>query len=290
MYLHNDANNVISLKLYWEGIGDIVVCTTILHGIAEQHPDKEVRFYVKGSNDELASQWVAWAKLGWENSFDSYHTPLEGTVYELGNPEDPNNDPELIPGNQTQRHILWAGKCETIPRHFRYNISLGSKERARKLLESIGLDLSRPIIYFSPVTKAKDRNWPLSHWHKLEEDLTSSRDVQILIGTSVYQDWATRKDFQSFRSSYFLGSQQPDILVAVMMMMSCIVSNDSGFAHIGGIMSIPTVAICGPYDGEIVFGWYGGVRVAQSDSRNIEDVEVQTVHNILKEIFRTDES
>ena len=114
----------------------------------------------------------------------------------------------------------------------------------------------------------------------------SSTDAQILVGASRYRKWATRRDFGAFKSGHFLGSHPPDVLIALMSMMSCIVSNDSGFAHIGGIMNIPTVAICGgPYDGNVVFGWYGGVRVLQAPSGSVRQIPVASVLTVVKELL-----
>ena len=282
-----ESRDVVSLKLYWEGVGDIVVCTTILHGMAEQHPGKEVRFYLNGGLRTDADKWVEWAKVGWSNSFNSHTTPLAGKVYELGNPDNPDNDPELTGAVKEFRHVLWASMCETKPRAFKYVHSPESRRKARGILKSMGLDLGKPIIYLSPMTNAKERNWPLSRWHRLERELCSGSDVQILIGTSGYHKWATRANFKSFKSPNFLGKHPPDVLIAVMSMMHCIVSNDSGFAHLGGIMGVPTVAVCGgPYRGETVFGWYGGVRVVQAASGNIRSIDVSSVVDAVRELSR----
>lgn len=280
------SDDAINLILHWEGIGDIVVCTTILQGLAQQHPGKEVRFYLKGGKMRSAETWLAWAKLGWANSFKAEKAILRGRVYELGNPNDPNNDPERRSGNKDFRHVLWARICETIPLPYKYNLSPGAMERARIFLESMGLSLQRPIVYFSPMTNNVERNWPMKCWHDLEKELVFHTDAQILIGTSRYWEWATEKEFKAFKSPFFLGAEPPDVLVAIMTMVSCIVSNDSGFAHIGGILNIPTIAICGgPYDGEVVFGWYGGVKVVQAPSGDITRVSVKTVFDLMKGLF-----
>ena len=118
--------------------------------------------------------------------------------------------------------------------------------------------------------------------------MLSNTNVQILIGASRYRRWATRKDFKAFRSPYFLGCHPPDVLTAAMGMMSCIISNDSGFGHLGGIMGIPTIAICGgPYDGNVVFGWYGGVRVLQVPSGNIKRIRVDSVLSVVEELLQS---
>lgn len=284
----SESRDVVSLKLYWEGVGDIVVCTTILHGMAEQHPGKEVRFYLSGGLRDDAQKWVEWAKVGWSNSFNSHTTPLAGKVYELGNPDDPDNDPELTGAETDFRHVLWGKMCETKPRSFKYVHSPESLRQARGILKSMGLGLNRPIIYLSPMTNGPDRNWPLERWHRLEHELSSGSDIQILVGTSGYQEWATMADFKSFKSSSFLGKHRPDVLIAVMSMMDCIISNDSGFAHLGGIMGVPTVAVCGgDYKGETVFGWYGGVRVVQAASGDIGSIEVPSVVDAVREVRST---
>ncbi len=43
-----------------------------------------------------------------------------------------------------------------------------------------------------------------------------------------------------------------------------VIANDSGMAHVAGFLRIPTLAICAPTDGDVVFGGYESVRVIQA--------------------------
>jgi len=42
-----------------------------------------------------------------------------------------------------------------------------------------------------------------------------------------------------------------------------VLGNDSGMLHMAGFLGIPSIAVCGPTDGNIVFGGYKSVEIIQ---------------------------
>ncbi len=270
----------ISLVLHWLGIGDIIVCFSILHGLKRQSPDREVRFYLATSQESETMRFLAWAKLGWENSFITDGRDVPGEVFEIGKPGDDNADPERL-GVPGFRQDLWAKLCRTTAERFDFNCHGKELQEARECLKTMGVALEKPVIYISPVTANKWRNWPISQWRELEQML-HSHFIQVIVGALKPEPWASEEELSQFSTRFFLGPCEPVVLIGVLSLMDCIVSNDSGFAHLGGALGMPTVAICGGnYDGPAVYGWYGNVKVVQAESRDIMD---NTVEEVLKAI------
>lgn len=258
----------LSLVLHWEGVGDIVVCATILQGLAADDPGREVRFYVTGRTPAAARRWLEWAKFFWPASYDMTVETVAGERRDLGSRG--QREPELDPSNRELRHVLWAAICGTRPRPVTPVIPVAAHDDARSLLERIGVDRGRPFVYFAPVAKDPARNWPLRCWHRLEELLG---DVQVVVGAAEPMPWATASDLAHFRTRFRIGVEPPAVMAAILRRAGAIVSNDSGFAHLGGILRVPTVAVTGgTYDGPVVFGWYDSVTVVQAASRRVEDV------------------
>lgn len=263
----------LSLVLHWEGVGDIVVCATILHGLAADHPGREVRFYVTGRTPAAAQRWLEWAKFFWPASYDATVDPVIGERRDLGPPGQP--EPELDPSNRELRHVLWAAICGTRPKPVTPMIPNAAHNEAQFLLQRIGVDLSRPFVYFAPVAKEPERNWPLRSWHRLEELLD---DVQVIVGAAEPMPWASASDLARFRTRFRIGVEPPAVMAAILRRSLSVVSNDSGFAHLGGILRVPTIAVTGgTYDGPVVFGWYDSVKVVQAASRRVEDVPAEEV-------------
>ncbi len=278
----------ISLVLHWLGIGDIIVCGAILRGFQIQHPGREINFYLRSNTDIDEERFLAWAQLVWPNCFITRGAEFPGEVFEVGHPDDPNADPERL-GLPGLRHDLWADMCGTSAEVYALRPSSSGLDKAKKLLESLDVKGDKPVVYLSPVTANKWRNWPIEKWVDLEQSLRSL-SIQVIIGALKTESWASKQQLDTFSTSNFIGQFEPEVLLGILGLMDCIVSNDSGFAHLGGVVCKPTVAVCGGnYDGYACFGWYSSVHVVQASSRNIDDIEVNKVFEaIISSVYDSD--
>ena len=266
------------ISLRWNGIGDLVVVGSLLRGLASDHPGADISLYVNPG-------WLKWGQLFWDQVFElDAHTP-QGKVYELGTPG--LNEVELVLKEYMEdvnRHELWADACETQAIPYKIEIKEEVRAKARQFLVDLGLDLQQPILYFSPMT-VKNRNWPLPLWHQLEKAINPDGNYQILIGTGAFREWASQEDFEAFNTPFQLGKHPPEFLLAVLEQVSLVVSNDSGFAHIGGLLNIPTVALCSVYQGWKVFGWYDSVHYLQAPENRIADLPLSPVVDLVSSLL-----
>ena len=148
----------------------------------------------------------------------------------------------------------------------------------------MGLSPSLPRIYLSPVTGHEGRNWPIAKWQELERGLVGL-GCETLVGAFEPKPWASGEQLRSFLTPHFIGKMEPAHLIALLQQVNLVISNDSGLAHVGGELNLPTVAICGgSHDGHAGFGWYHSVCVLQAPSRKIDDVAVTAVLETVKSI------
>ncbi|HSM69936.1 MAG TPA: glycosyltransferase family 9 protein [Anaerolineales bacterium] len=266
----------ISLVLHWLGIGDIVVCGAIVRGLASQFPDYQVEFYLHANRVFDVHRFIDWAQLVWPHCYITNDGVVPGRKLEIGRPGDADSDPERQ-GIKGLRHDLWAGMCGTKAIDYTITPDRESLYSAQAMLKDMGLDLDKPIAYLSPVTANRWRNWPIEKWLVVEANLRE-HGVQVLIGALKPEPWAPQEQLAKFKSPYFIGKHSPPVLLGILHLTDVIVSNDSGFAHLGGVLDKPTVAVCGGnYDGHAVFGFYRSVEVVQANSRLIDDVSTGRV-------------
>jgi len=268
--------STISLVLHWLGIGDIVVCGAIIRGLASQFPDSHIEFYLHANKEFNVHRFIDWARLVWPHCSITDGGVVPGRKLEIGRPGDPDSDPERQ-GIKGLRHDLWAGMCGTEAIDYTITPDRESLSSAQAMLKNMGLDLDKPIAYLSPITANRWRNWPIENWLVVEAYL-HDHGVQVLIGALKPEPWAPQEQLAKFMSAYFIGKLPPSALLSVLYMSDVIVSNDSGFAHLGGVLAKPTVAVCGGnYDGHAVFGFYRSVEIIQAKSRIIDDVSTGRV-------------
>ncbi|MCF8276753.1 MAG: hypothetical protein K9J17_08470 [Flavobacteriales bacterium] len=95
---------------------------------------------------------------------------------------------------------------------------------------------NRSVLLF-PFAAWPYREWPIEKWLELEKRLLVANYDVMVLGVASKTDLLTR-----FRSMRKTGLPAEDI-IALMLEASCIVANDSGMAHLGGMYKAPVVAI-----------------------------------------------
>ena len=89
-------------------------------------------------------------------------------------------------------------------------------------------------ILLFPYALWKDRNWNLDGWISLEQRLYKTYKNVIVVGTP-------DQDVSMFMNG--VNNIDKREVLELILNSKCVVSNDSGMAHIGGLYGIPTVAI-----------------------------------------------
>jgi heptosyltransferase-3 len=129
-----------------------------------------------------------------------------------------------------------------------------------------------PVV-LHPGAGSEKKCWPRQRFFALAQKLgESGRAVQIVLGDVERERWsdAERNEFKDVATVVM-----PETLVDLFVVMSgasCVVGNDSGPAHLAGIMGIPTVALFGPTDPAIWRPLGPKVQVLRFDVVSIDGV------------------
>jgi len=93
-----------------------------------------------------------------------------------------------------------------------------------------------PVLMF-PFTAWPYREWPIEKWLELENRLRNANHEVIVLGVSSKADLLT-----PFKSVCKIGLSAVEV-IDMILEASCIVTNDSGMAHLGGMYKAPVVAV-----------------------------------------------
>jgi len=93
-----------------------------------------------------------------------------------------------------------------------------------------------PILLF-PFAAWSYREWPIEKWLHLEKKLMASNYDVMVLGVASKADVLNR-----FKSVCKIGLSAKDV-INLILESSCIVANDSGMAHLGGMYRVPVVAV-----------------------------------------------
>lgn len=114
------------------------------------------------------------------------------------------------------------------------------------------------VAVLAPYSAYGVRNWPLHRWVELEDALLASG-----FATAILDAPGDGRRTAMFRGARYWG-QKPGRVAAIVGGADIVAGNDSGICHLAGVLGVPAVAVCGPTDGEAIFGWYGCVRNIQA--------------------------
>jgi hypothetical protein len=117
-------------------------------------------------------------------------------------------------------------------------------------------DSGRVLLF--PQTHGPSRQWPASHWIDLAWKLEAAGiETLVVLGTADerYQKRVPRWETGLSHTALFH-------LIATARL---VISNDSGPAHVGGTLNLPSIAICGP-TGEPTFRHYTSVNLVSAKS------------------------
>jgi Glycosyltransferase family 9 (heptosyltransferase) len=236
------------------GIGDTLMALRVVHAVAEANPDKVVRMRPSPYSYE-------WAKIGWKvlapagEQFDHFTGVAETVLHTT-----PESYIEIDLEAQRQGVScldINAANCGVKPKNFTPLLDPEAFIWGQEQVAEHRTKAGQKTIILAPFAKWPHRNWPLMHWINLEEALLANGyNCLVLTGDG---DGAELNWFES--AGWFgLDAQKTAALVQAA---DLVISNDSGLAHLGGIMNKATLAICSPTLGRVRFGGYESVRVIQ---------------------------
>lgn len=119
----------------------------------------------------------------------------------------------------------------------------------------------RPIVCVSPFANSPTRQWPLRHWVEVIDRL---KKMKLAVFTLYRPPRQGEIDPLRNMPTRSFTSFDPYRVAAVIARSDIVIGNDSGMCHVAGILRKPSLSVCGPTDGNIVFGGWPTVRHIQA--------------------------
>jgi len=222
------------------GIGDALLGLTVVAQLAKDNPAVAVHYRVS----QKALPWVE-LFTGYDALATTGKTHTEDAGY------------GILQMNAGYYTDLYAG-CPT-PRRERYAKNVGaSGSRLPALRDSAAVrragEATTGCVVLAPFCEDPSRQWPLTEWLMLESLLYGAGFSTIVLHDRPSADIAA-----FIHSNLFLG-ESPTKVVGVISSAAAIVSNDSGMAHVGGVLGTATVVVGPTRTPGDVYGGYPSVK------------------------------
>ncbi len=125
-------------------------------------------------------------------------------------------------------------------------------------------------IVLVPFAAYCQRSWPLGYWLELERLLMERGQRCLILHTNA-------NGTEQFASEKMLGESAANV-AALMQTAAFIVGNDSGMAHLAGMLRRPAVAICSTVSSDAnMFGLYPTVREIGDQNTGLHSIQPATV-------------
>ncbi len=226
------------------GIGDSLMGACAIKGLSNLHDNRPIIY-------KISRRSKPFVRL-----FDLGNVQI-GTQDFDGNKEVPTNP---NPGD-LQMNTGYGDELQSKGRHTRLerncrNIGVVTpalpKLHSREALKSMGNDFLGAIA-ISPFSTATGREYPVRAWITVERLLRE-------VGYRVVILDAPNKNFPGrhtrLKSEAVIGAPAPRV-AGILLSSAMLVGNDSGLSHLGGIMGVPTLVLCGQVTGPEIYGFYG---------------------------------
>jgi heptosyltransferase-2 len=124
-----------------------------------------------------------------------------------------------------------------------------AKQRARRLLETAGLDPTKRLVALNPgATNSRAKRWLPERFAATADQLSERDDfATIIVGTPGDRDVASAvAQHMRAKVADLTGRTTLAELKAVLACTALVISNDTGTAHVAAALGVPTVTIFGP--------------------------------------------
>ncbi|HLX63511.1 MAG TPA: glycosyltransferase family 9 protein [Planctomycetota bacterium] len=231
------------------GMGDTLAGLAYVQGLARKYPDKRVRYKIADKN-------VSWAKLGWHDvSIEGDGTKGEFEAWGI-NVDNHECDLQALSYHRTRQQEI-ARRLDIVETIGKFEIQQPSAAALESVNRAIGSD-QRPIIILAPFSNSLQRTWPMTHWIELQRMLS-----EAAVHTVAIDGLEGDKTLRDMPGTVLWGANAEQS-VALFKQASLVCTNDSGPAHLAGILGVPTIAICAPTLGNVALGSYSTVHVLQA--------------------------
>lgn len=233
-----DTKDEIRIVLNWKGIGDVIVAAYSVAGIRKQYPSEKIVFDVTDCK-------ALWATI-FTDAEPQWHVRPKPC--------------EMQPIEKLMRGPMRYHLNGEFTRHHQYAKRLRTKPAQPSFATPLPFDwgkvgLNRPPVLIAPQSTQDARMWqpmpasPDTNWARLAEML-EAEGIPVLALSSV-----------PFGRSY--KAESPTEMLSIIASAPLLIGNDSGPAHMAGLLGKYCLALTGIDNGAGVFGYYPKVRAIQ---------------------------
>ena len=227
-------------------IGGALQMLGVIQAVANANPDAQVRGVV-------LEQFAPWLQLGCPNVVTvESAVPLYNDLWP--HTDDLRATDWAAAALGWNRQQYWAAELGLTPASVTPIIGADAWAWARTTHAQLAG--GKKVVWLSPYCDRSAWCWPVANWIALGNALQAAGYAVVATHLS------TEPAFQ------FAGATLPDVppdrTAALFSLADLVISHDAGLAHLGGFLGVPTIAICGPTLGPVVFGCYPSVRTIQA--------------------------
>lgn len=244
-----ERNDEIWVNMGAGGLGDSLLALCAIGGLHKLHPDRRIVF-------RIHRYWHDFIKL-----FDGGYSGLAAQVHDETKYDiPPDADPRDWQINAGYRQELTCKAVITRLERYCRNIGVTQPElptlRDEPALKRLGTSYANAIV-LCPYAAWSNREWPLHAWATLAELLRMGGYRVVIVGSS-----RTDRPLFPFTGEVIMDAAAP-FATSIMLNARLAIANDSGLAHLAGIVGAETVVLCGWSVGERIYGFYPRVTCLQ---------------------------
>lgn len=226
------------------GIGDIMVLLTLMPGLKKKLPDWTIRFITEKPD---------WASLGYDYVITPKDFEASGARGERRFEQFDKHwvDYDLLAIEKKKlRHELFGERLGVTPQKITLNVRDDANYWANQVVVN---KEKRKVVGIAPYASSEQRTWPDENWVRLVLLLVDMGYMPIMIGGPGEGE---RSKFYPCMRYWGMGAQRT---AALLKLCDLVIGNDSGMAHVAGMLNVPTLALGAVTDIPRIFGWYDSV-------------------------------
>ena len=228
------------------GLGDTLLGAFAVKGLAATFPDKTIVYRIN-------SKWITFLQL--------FDIPAALTHHQHDECADvPLN---AMPGDlqmnmgyvREMESCLFVSRLDRYCKNIKCSKPLLPKLKERNELLNRGRRYQNSII-LSPFSTWHGREYPLMSFLTLERMLTDE-GYNVVILDATDERFPGRHN--SFKCDTIIDRSAVEV-TSIILNAAVFIGNDSGLAHLSGMLGVPTIALCGQVDGNKIYNFYPHVK------------------------------
>ena len=241
------------------GMGDSFLIGSVAQALQKKYPDFSVRIITL----ENVRDWAALASNGMQTDDINNTRRKLGERAAYSSALNTYRVDEACLAGGINRHQFYAQQFDvSYDEVKKWSVKVDGRaiEKMNTWLRP-ALDELRPIVAISPFATKFTRTWPLRKWLNL---IIRLQERNFAVYVLDHPRMANDPSPAHHLMAKLLASPNVHEVAAVVMQSDLLIAGDTGTAHLAGWTRTPALALCGPTNGNIVFGGWDTVEHIQA--------------------------